>query len=282
VTLQQILDGMASVLENWPLYRPFSYEGDNWTPMGGSMSVSYHFSIPRIIRMHCSDHDCQNIQTWGLRDRPYFGINGTVENSVGLATYECRNCQRSRMIFALLVVADRSHGEIMKIGQWPPLSREPDPVVTSGWSKPDLTLYRDAMTFRNSNKGIGALPYLRRIIENHIHDILDLIADANNRSAIHGFKTEMYETVRKGYSFAAKLEFARDFLPANLTPAGSPNPIGTLYELISDGLHARSEEECVDIFDGCKAAFEYVVKKLTDAKRDDEDYIESVRKLSEK
>jgi hypothetical protein len=49
--------------------------------------------------------------------------------------------------------------------------------------------------------------------------------------------------------------------------------------LISAGLHELPEEECVDIFDRCKAAFEYVVKKLTDAKRDDEAYIESIRKL---
>jgi hypothetical protein len=68
-------------------------------------------------------------------------------------------------------------------------------------------------------------------------------------------------------------------LPSDLTPVGYPNPIGTLYELISDGLHERTEEECVEIFDRCKVAFEYVVRKLTEAKQEDEAYIEAIQKL---
>ncbi len=75
-----------------------------------------------------------------------------------------------------------------------------------------------------------------------------------------------------------KLDFARDYLPADLTPSGAPNPIGTLYELINDGLHQRTEEECVAICDRCRSAFEYVVKKLREAKREDEAYVESIRK----
>ena len=71
----------------------------------------------------------------------------------------------------------------------------------------------------------------------------------------------------------------RDFLPSDLTPKGHKNPIETLYDVISDGLHQRNEDECVEIFDRCKAAFEYVVRKLTDAKRDDERYLEALRKL---
>jgi hypothetical protein len=35
----------------------------------------------------------------------------------------------------------------------------------------------------------------------------------------------------------------------------------------------------LDIFDRCKVVFEYVVRKLTEAKREDEAYIESMRKL---
>jgi hypothetical protein len=100
------------------------------------------------------------------------------------------------------------------------------------------------MTFRNGNKGIGALPYLRRIIENHIQGLLDLIGEANQRNPIAGFDPAGFEVVRASHRFSDKLDFARDHLPAGLTPSGSPNPIGTLYELISEGLHERTEEEC--------------------------------------
>jgi hypothetical protein len=104
-------------------------------------------------------------------------------------------------------------GEITKVGRWPPLSRKPDPLVVAGWSEPDTRLYLDAMTFRNSNKGIGALPYLRRIIENHIHQVLDLIDEANERKPIPGFDPVRYAEVRSGHRFSDKLDLARDFLP---------------------------------------------------------------------
>jgi len=101
-------------------------------------------------------------------------------NRIEIAQFKCRNCQRSIVRYVLLFVVTEAAGSIIKIGQWPPLSREPDPIIVAGWDKADLVLYRDAMTFRNSNKGIGALPYLRRIIETHIHQVLDLIADTDH------------------------------------------------------------------------------------------------------
>jgi hypothetical protein len=90
-----------------------------------------------------------------------------------------------------------------------------------------------------------------------------------------------FEKVKASRPFSERLDFARDYLPRDLTPSGAPNPIGTLYELIGDGLHQREEEECVAIFDRCKLAFEFIIKKLTEAKREDEAYIDSIRKLNQ-
>lgn len=50
---------------------------------------------------------------------------------------------------------------------------------------------------------------------------------------------------------------------------------------VSDGLHQREEEECVAIYGRCKLAFEFVIKKLTEAKREDEAYIDAIRKLNQ-
>lgn len=166
------------------------------------------------------------------------------------------------------------------MGQWPPPSRKLDTRVVSGWNKDDLSFYREATTLRNVGKGIAALPYLRRIIENHISDILQLLQDSNDRSPIPGFDSAKLVTARKSHRFQDKLDFARDYLPTDLTPKGAQNPILTLYALISDALHQRSEAECCDIFDHCKTAFEFVIKKLAEARRDDEEYIRIVKDLT--
>jgi hypothetical protein len=272
---QRFLDEIAHFLADWPLYRTYKYKGDVWIRNPGS---NYSFSFPGTVRLYCSDSVCGTTQVW-TTDGLYLSSSSTVVDKFQSIKYQCRNCQRSSLVYFLHFNVNQIGGEISKVGQWPPLSREPDRVVVAEWDDTDKLLYRDAMTFRNATKGIGALPYLRRIIENHIHDVLDLILAANERRPIPGFDQVIFKQVRNSHRFSEKLDFARDYLPSDLTPAGCPNPIGTLYELISDGLHARSEEECIEIFDRCKIAFEYVVKKLTEAKREDETYIDAIRKL---
>jgi hypothetical protein len=274
----RIVNEIAAFLSDWPLYRPYKYEGDLWSRSGRGFT----FLFPDIVRLYCPEEECETTQVWEVGSGPHFGTNSTVVDTFTAVNFLCRNCQRSKMTYFLRFNVSQLRGEITKVGQSPPLSREPDPVVVAGWQRADKFLYRDAMTFRNGNKGIAALPYLRRIIENHIHDVLDLIADANQRKPIMGFDPIAYEKVRPSHRFSEKLDFARDYLPADLVPHGCPNPIGTLYELISDGLHQRTEEECIEIFDRCEAAFGYVVKKLTEAKREDEAYILAIRKLSQR
>jgi hypothetical protein len=273
----KILDEIAAFLADGPVYKAYKYDDDLWMKdHQGSVVLSF----PQVLRLYCDEGPCKKIQNWERTSGSYFGLyQATVVTRFTQVDFRCRNCARAGVTYFLYFDLDEKGGKITKVGQWPPLSREPDPVVVAGWSKADKLLYRDALTFRNGNKGIAALPYLRRIIENHIHGVLDLIEDANRQNPTADFDPAAFTEVKTSHRFSEKLDFARDHLPAGLTPGGSPNPIGTLYELISDGLHERTEEECIEIFDRCKTAFEYVVKKLTEAKREDEIYIQAVRKL---
>lgn len=269
---------LAAFLADWPLYRTYKYLGNLWLQ---NQRREYSFSFPNTLRLYCLEEECKTTQVWEKKSGPYLGGSSTVVDTFTGASFKCRNCQRSEVHYFLHFNVNEIRGEITKVGQWPPLGREPDPVVCSEWGRADVLLYRDAMTFRNANKGIAALPYLRRIIEKHIHDILDLLGDANQRKPIPGFDQAKLASVRNSHRFSEKLDFAREYLPTDLTPSGSPNPIGTLYELISDGLHERTEEECVDVFDRCRTAFEYIVKKLTEAKREDEAYLDAIHKLNQ-
>ena len=272
----KIVEEIAEFLASGPLYKTYKYDGDLWFQ---NRYGRFELSFPQVLTLYCDERECKKIQIWERESGPHLGDDSTIVSRFATVIFQCRNCLRAQVFYCLDFDVNQKGGQITKIGQRPPLSREPDPVVVADWGKGDKLLYRDAMTFRNSNKGIGALPYLRRIIENHIQGVLDLIAGANQRNPIAGFDQAEFEKVRSSHRFSEKLDFARDHLPAGLTPGGSPNPIGTLYDLISEGLHERTEEECVDIFDRCKTAFEYVVKKLTEAKREDEVYIAAIRKL---
>jgi hypothetical protein len=55
-----------------------------------------------------------------------------------------------------------------------------------------------------------------------------------------------------------------------------------LHELASDGLHAKSDEQCVDIFDSCRRTFEYVFGKLRIETEDARNFVKEMANLAEK
>jgi len=124
--------------------------------------------------------------------------------------------------------------------------------------------------------------YMRRVVENRMNDILEVLYEA---ACTHGASPELlalHDEVAKGYSFAAKIDYAGDLLPSNLRPAGVPNPMSILHELASDGLHAKSDEECVDIFDACRKTFEFVFGKMRIEAEHAKTFVTEMKKLAEK
>lgn len=64
----------------------------------------------------------------------------------------------------------------MKVGQWPPLAIEPAPALADSLGKEDVELYKKALINANFSHGIAALAYFRRVVENKVNDLIDLIA----------------------------------------------------------------------------------------------------------
>ena len=53
-----------------------------------------------------------------------------------------------------------------------------------------------------------------------------------------------------------------------------------LHDLASDGLHARSDDECVTIFDNCRVTFEYVFGKLRIETEDAQNYVKAMAEMT--
>ena len=70
-------------------------------------------------------------------------------------------------------------------------------------------------------------------------------------------------------------------MPKHLKPGGV-NPMDRLHDLASDGIHNHTEDKCIEIFDQCKSAFEYVFRELDVQIEDAKAYIASLRPLTSK
>jgi hypothetical protein len=119
---------------------------------------------------------------------------------------------------------------------------------------------------------------LRRVIENKLNDLLELLWESVQLH--HSDNPELrkrVEETKKGRSFEDKIELASSMIPANLRPAGTGDPFKKLYAVYSAGLHGESDEECLEIFNNAKFIFEYLFRNLTVGNEEAKEY---ARRLS--
>ncbi|MEQ1846707.1 MAG: hypothetical protein ABL983_14165, partial [Nitrospira sp.] len=93
--------------------------------------------------------------------------------------------------------------------------------------------------------GVAAFAYFRRIVENNINKLLDLLQeDAESSSADADVRKAIGE-LRDDTPMTEKIKIANRALPSHLKPDGL-NPLGRLYQVLSEGVHSLSDQECLN------------------------------------
>jgi hypothetical protein len=260
-----LLVRLQVVLQTWPLYRVFQYTGSD--------GVS---TVPKYLNLFCDS--CGKDTFW--ETHKYSGET----NNTGFTSkqFECRNCTSRRTTYYFYWKKEEQHTEFFKVGQYPELEEHVSETLEGALAPEDLKLYKNAQRLRNFNLGIAAVAYMRRVVENRMNDMLTILYDA---ARMHNAPPELlarHEAVMKEKRFSTKADYAGDLLPQSLRPEGQPNPMAVLHELASEGLHTKSDAECVDIFDECRQTFEYVFGKMRIETEDAVSFVKGMAKLAEK
>lgn len=153
---------LQEILQSWPLYRSFTYEG--------AANVE---SLPKRISLHCDN--CGKEQLWGNLDSRTDFPDITYDGFLPARRYACKNCgQEVVRYFVYWSRKKDGSATVFKTGQYPPLEeRIPKELKLEG---EDLDFYQKALRCRNFNYGLAGVAYLRRVIENRMNEMLDLIA----------------------------------------------------------------------------------------------------------
>jgi hypothetical protein len=152
------------------------------------------------------------------------------------------------------------------------LSIETSPELAKALGEENAGLYKKALISSNYNHGLGAVAYFRRVLENKVNLILDLIAEGLETSREQTDDLAHLEEIKNSHRVEEKIEFASRILPAHLKPGGH-NPLDKLYAAASAGLHGESDDECLTIFNEARFVFEYLFKNLTLSNDDAREYV---------
>jgi hypothetical protein len=261
---QQLRAKLTEILESWPLYNELRYIGSNWP------------HLPEEIKRFCPQ--CERETSW----KHNVSRNQTPQdrNQYQQRTYRCANCKDQHVWFVYYWFEDTVAGEkffvFRKYGQWPAieerLSRQ---LEQSLKATDDLKYYKTALRLRNFGHGIAAMAYMRRVIESHMSEMLEILNDeAKARNLPQLSQKELAST-----RFEEKVALAERLFPEVLAPEHYPNPFVQLYKHTSGGLHNLSESECVVLFDQCRHVFEYVFSELRPHLKQHRQFLEELKKL---
>ncbi len=271
----QLTETLAQMLVSGSLYKNLVYDGTdvNYTASGSQTHARYG-QLPTVIRMYCASDDCQQETLWAT-DKPekYFA------HQFHEARYTCRNCRGRVAVYWLLWTEDKINfrSKFCKVGQYPALSIEPPAELSKALGEEDAALYKKALINGNYAFGIGALAYLRRVIENKLNLMLDLIAEAAKLAAFETEELARISEIKESHHVDTKIEYASKILPPHLRPGGH-NPLNKLYAVASAGIHGKSDEQCLEDFQSARFEFEYLFKNLTVNNADANEYLKRLSK----
>jgi hypothetical protein len=232
------------ILQQQPLYTMINLSGDrNW---------------PQKIIVECVN--CHEKYPFGLSS-DYGHLVGTRTINYNYAAYNCAACGATRIYVVEFSFDENGDPLVRKIGQYPPWSVSVQKEVSKCLSKGDDELYRKALICVSQNFGMGACAYMRRVLEDQITPLLQMLYEIKREDGAGKKELEEIDTALKGKQFDRKLELAQKAVPPHLITEGV-NPFKQIHEDLSAALHVHDEQEAVAIALRLRATLGFVVIEL--------------------
>jgi hypothetical protein len=138
------------------------------------------------------------------------------------------------------------------------------------------------MQCRNNGFGLGAVVYIRRIVEDKTNELIEVAAKfAESYSVDTQTVGAMRAATTERTTYDEKLRLAGAVLPEAVKVEGV-NPLYALYDLVSQGIHGMTEDECLEVADETTEVFQYIFTKLRAEVEERRGFVEKVKKWAEK
>ena len=241
------------------------------------------FNIP-AIRLWCDSDECDGIRIFDPDhdDTPLYISESDDEARNRFVRFLCRNCRRSRKRYAVSYRYNEEGKALLavKLGENPPLSRQiPSRLRTLVGT--DQEKFTKALRSEAYGLGIGAFAYYRQVVENQKDRLIDeIIKVANLENPSPELIKELEEAKREN-QFSTAVEKTKHGIPEILLIRGH-NPLTLLHTALSEGLHAGTDDECLEIAGHIRVILSEFSERLAAALKDDQKLKNAISSLKPK
>lgn len=255
-------------LEDYPLFRKFS------TELPRTLD-----SFPKpAVHMNCEI--CDSEQTFNMINE-YFELyqysNVNARNTKVRLEYLCQSCQKFTREFNVYFSQELDF--MYKFGQYPAWEIKIDKNLSQMLGKFSSN-YKKGLICESQGYGIGAFAYYRRITEEIIDELLDSIFELVDENGKENYK-EALEKTKTTRVTQDKIDLVKDLLPSILRPSGM-NPLGVLHSELSEGIHANSDKDCLEIAAHIREILTFLVNQIIRSKESAKQFTASMQSLLDK
>lgn len=225
------------------------------------------------INMYC--HSCKSIQTFNKVNEYWENCahNEPQARQVDVwgktmrAVYCCSACGNDEYIFFIEFINIGQNKEdenfydgfTWKVGQTPAWEIDIDKNLEKALGK-DIDLYKKGLVSESQSYGIGSYAYFRRVTENVIDELLNSITTLIDEKDKEKYEKALLK-VKNTMVTETKIELVQSLLPLSLQPNGI-NPLKSLHATLSDGIHNKTDDECLELADTIKTILIYLLEEI--------------------
>lgn len=175
--------------------------------------------------------------------------------------FSCVSCRKETHYYCVRQTVGEETISLQKFGEFPRKQLDRDKALQK-FFKDDSEYYEKAVVCLANGYGIASFAYFRRIIENNIIRLLDMLHDDATTTGQNEEVRNAIGELKKDSPMSNKIKIANAALPQYLNPDGL-NPLGRLYQILSEGVHSYSDSECLQKALTAKECITYLISELT-------------------
>lgn len=236
------------------------------------------YSIKPIdLDLYCpTPAKCEGIRSFEkVSSRDDIG-DGTFYQSVHLR-FRCRNCRSTVKLYSLLAKRMDENCWMIKLAELPDFG-PPTPAKVIKIIGPERDYYLKGRRCENQGLGIGAFGYYRRVVENQKNRIIDEIIRAAKKVNAPEEMVRRLEQAKAETQFTTAIDRIKPAVPEALLISGH-NPLTLLHSALSQGLHAETDEECLELATSIRVVLTDLAERTTAVLKDSAELDKALSRL---
>ena len=229
------------------------------------------------IQLYCDNESCRGTRFFKCNDQ--IKLLPTKRPQHRFLNYYCKNCQKNLKTFAVVVYLneDETSGSLMKFGERPTFG-PPTPSRVIKLIGPDRDFFLTGRRAENHGMGIGAFVYYRRVVENQKNRILDEIIRVSEKLDATVESLQSLQSAKAETQFSKAVDSVKNAIPQSLLINGH-NPLTLLHSALSEGLHAQTDEQCLELATSIRVVLNELAERLGQALKDEAELNTAVSRL---